>query len=114
MTELQIIARFSIHDGKLTEFKALAAKCVTSVREKDTGTLQYDWFFSADETECVVTEKYRDSAAIFEHIGNLGDLLGALAGTADMKLECFGNPSDELVAATAPMGVKIYSPFQSK
>ena len=31
-----------------------AASAMQSVREKDSGTLQYDWFFNNDETECVV------------------------------------------------------------
>jgi quinol monooxygenase YgiN len=64
MNELQVTARIRIHDGKLDDFKNAAERCVTSVREKDTGTLQYDWFFNDDETECVVRERYRDSDAV--------------------------------------------------
>ena len=41
MSELQCVARLKIHDGKLDEFKRLAAKCPELVRTKDTGTLQY-------------------------------------------------------------------------
>ncbi len=37
-----------------------------SVREEDNGTLQYDWFFNEDHTECVVRERYRDSEAILQ------------------------------------------------
>jgi len=40
MCELQCVARLKIHDGKLDEFKRLAAKCAELVRTKDTGTLQ--------------------------------------------------------------------------
>ena len=39
MSELQHVARLKIHDGKLGEFKHLAAKCAELVRTKDTGTL---------------------------------------------------------------------------
>jgi quinol monooxygenase YgiN len=113
MSELQVTARFTIHDGKLAEFKALAAECMKSVREKDTGTLQYDWFFDSDETVCVVRETYRDSAAVFEHIGNLGDTFGALLATADIDLEVFGTPTQELIDGTAELGPRIYGPFQS-
>jgi hypothetical protein len=42
MSELQCVARLKIHDGKLDEFKRLAAKCAELVRTKDTGTLQYE------------------------------------------------------------------------
>src|SRR5438477_8595221 len=48
MSELHAIARLKIHHGKLEEFKRLAVKCMESVRTRDSGTLQYDWFFSDD------------------------------------------------------------------
>ena len=42
MNELQTVARLKNHDGKLGEFKRLAAKGAESVPTKDTGTLQYE------------------------------------------------------------------------
>lgn len=111
MNELQITARLKIHDGKLAEFKAAADACVTSVRAKDSGTLQYDWFFNADETECAVRERYRDSEAVLEHIANLGDAFGTLLGTCDVALEIYGDPSPELVAAAEGLSVEIYKFF---
>ena len=64
-------------------------------------------------TECVVRETYRDSEAIFEHIGNLGETMEALLGVCDMDLEVFGSPSGELVEATTDMAPRIYSAFQT-
>ena len=52
-----------------------------------------------------------DSPAFFEHWGNLGEKLGALLAVSDLKLELFGSPSDELVAATKEMAPKIYVSF---
>src|SRR2546426_2823045 len=69
MSELHAIARLKIHHGKLEEFKRLAVKCMESVRTRDFGTLQYDWFFSDDHSECVVHERYRDSAALHDTLG---------------------------------------------
>jgi quinol monooxygenase YgiN len=60
MTEVSAIARLKIHEGKLEEFKRLAALCVHSVRTKDSGTLQYDYFFNDEYTECVVFERYAE------------------------------------------------------
>jgi quinol monooxygenase YgiN len=37
VSELQGIARFKIHEGKLEEFKRLSAQCMEIVRSKDTG-----------------------------------------------------------------------------
>jgi len=113
MSEMQISARFTIHDGKLAEFRALAEQCMQSVREKDSGTLQYDWFFNDGETECVVREAYRDSDAVLEHVGNLGDKLAALLEVADLDLRVYGSPSAELVAAAAVFAPNVYSHFQS-
>ena len=67
MSELQGIARFKFHEGKLEEFKRLSAQCMEIVRTKDTGTLQYDIYFNDDQSECIVHERYRDSEAFIEH-----------------------------------------------
>lgn len=113
MSALQVTARLTIHEGKTAEFREIAARCMRIVREKDSGTLQYDWFFNADETECVVLETYRNSDAVLEHVANLGETMGALLSVCDMDLEVFGSPSAELVAATVELAPKVYSPFQS-
>jgi quinol monooxygenase YgiN len=113
MEAIQATARLTIHQGKLEEFKRLAAQCLRSVRERDSGTLQYDWFFNDAHTECVVRETYKDSGAVLEHIANLGESLGAILAVSDMALEIYGSPSSELVKAAAVLAPKIYSPFQS-
>ena len=81
MSELQGIARFKFHEGKLEEFKRLAAECMAIVRTKDTGTLQYDIYFNDDQSECIVLERYRDSQALIEHAVHLGDLNEAIVAT---------------------------------
>lgn len=113
MSQIQVTARFDIHDGKIEEFKGVAAQCMESVKTKDSGTLQYDWFFKADQTECVVRETYRDSAAVLEHVVNLGETMGALLAVADLDVEVFGSPSAELLEATAGLAPRVFSPFQS-
>jgi quinol monooxygenase YgiN len=113
MDTIQVTARLTIHEGKLEEFKELAAQCMRSVRERDSATLLYDWFFNDTHTECVVRETYRDSGAVLEHIANLGATLGAILGVCDMALEVYGSPSAELVKAAAGLAPKFYSPFQS-
>ena len=111
MEEIQVSAHLSIHPGKLAEFKTVAEQCMKSVREKDTGTLQYDWFLNEDQTVCRVREKYRDSDAVLEHMGNLGETLGHLLTLVDMSLEVYGTPSEQLLMATEGMDIKWYSSF---
>jgi quinol monooxygenase YgiN len=114
MSEILVIARLKIHDGKLEEFKRVAEKCMQSVRTRDSGTLQYDWFFSEDHSECVVHERYRDSNAALEHNSNLGETLRELFETCTGSGEIFGTPSPELVGeGLKRINAKIYSPYQS-
>jgi quinol monooxygenase YgiN len=54
VSELQGIARFKFHDGKVEEFKRLSARCMEIVRTKDTGTLQYDIYLNDDQSEAMV------------------------------------------------------------
>ena len=112
MNHLQVTARLKVHDGKLNEFKELAIQCFTAVKEKDTETLQYDWFFSEDQTEFVVRERYTDSNAVFAHLANLGDLFGKILQVSDFSVEVYGNASQDLRDATASMNSKFYSFYQ--
>jgi quinol monooxygenase YgiN len=59
-----------INEGKLKGFKRLSAEAIEIVKTKDTGTLRYDTYFNADESECVILELYRDSQAAMEHAGH--------------------------------------------
>ena len=114
MKEIQITAKFKIHKGKVEEFKKIATQCVIKVKanEEGKGALQYDWFFSPDEKECIVREIYTDSNAVLAHMGNVGEQLGQLLGMSDFDLEVYGNPSEELQQAAAALNPKVYSFYQ--
>lgn len=114
-TELQGIARFVFHEGKVDEFKRLSAECLEIVRSKDPGTIQYDTFFNADESECIVLERYVDSAALIQHAVNIGDeMMAAILATASVHGELLGDPSPELRANFSDDGpVQIFSRWQS-
>lgn len=111
MSAIQATARLKIHDGRLGEFKAAANRCIESVQAKDSGTLQYDWFLDEAGEECVVRESYRDSASVFEHMENLGPILGGLLDTCVMELEIYGEPSEALVKVLRGFGARIYPPL---
>jgi quinol monooxygenase YgiN len=102
VSELQGIARFKIHEGKLDEFKRLSAEAMEIVRAKDPGTLQYDTYFNEDQSECVVLERFRDSEALIKHADNLGDLMEPILATVSVVHgELLGEPSAELRARMA-------------
>jgi quinol monooxygenase YgiN len=111
MSENQITARLKIHDRKLEAFKRVADKCMQSVRTKDSGTLQYDWFFSGDHSECVVHERYHDSKAVLEHNANLEKRCANFLRRALARARSSG-----LRARTwwrgSSVSTRIYSPYQ--
>jgi quinol monooxygenase YgiN len=112
LKKIQVTARFKIQNGKLEEFKKIATVCVAKVKENEEGkgALQYDWFFSPDNSECIVRETYTDSNAVLAHMENVGEQLGQLLGMSDFELEIYGNPSGELQKAGAALNPKVY-PF---
>jgi hypothetical protein len=110
--ELQCIARLKIREGKLEEYKRLAAKCAESVRTKDTGTLQYETYFNNDETECLVFERYKDSQSLMDNFKNLGGLYDAILQTCYGSGEVCGTPSPELVEQLKGSPVQVYKRFE--
>jgi len=108
MDRLQIAARFQIHNGQLASFKQVAAECLAAVKATEPDSLQYEWWFDSNETECVVRETYGDSNGLLAHLGNLGDLFGKLLAISDFSAEVYGQPSAELLQATNGLNVKLY------
>ena len=115
MSELMGIARFRFHEGKLDEFKRLAAQAMEIVRTKDTGTLQYDTYFNDDQSECVVIERYRDSEAAMEHAANVSDLFAPILATVTVVHgELLGAASAELRANLAGQEVpELFTHYES-
>jgi hypothetical protein len=113
--QIQITATFpKIAPADLVEFKRLAAQAL-EITKGQAAALQYDWFFSADQTECVVRETYQNSDAILAHMTDLGDLLGKLAEAGGgLQIEAFGPVSPQLAEAAAALQPAIYGYFQGK
>jgi quinol monooxygenase YgiN len=113
VSELQGIARFTFHKGKVEEFKRLSAQAMEIVRTKDTGTLQYEIYLNEDQSECIVLERYRNSEALIEHGTHLGDLAEAILATGSVSGELLGEPSAELRAKLADGVVRLFTPYLS-
>ena len=113
MSEVEGIARFKFHEGKLEEFKRLSARAMDIARTKDTGTLQYEIYFNDDQSECIVLERYRDSEALIEHGAHLGELAGAILATGSVTSACLGETSAELRALLAGSPVQLFTPYLS-
>jgi quinol monooxygenase YgiN len=103
-----------VRDGQLEGFKAQAAEMMRQTKEKDTGTLRYDWFLSNDGTACEVREGYVDADALLEHANNVGEARAKLfrdfAYGHDMTV--YGEPSPALAEAMEALsGVVHFNRF---
>jgi quinol monooxygenase YgiN len=94
----EVMARLKVRDGGLAGFKEQAAEMMRQTREKDTRTLRYDWFLSADETECEVRESYVDADALIEHARNVAEARDTLFRdfAYDHEMTLYGDPSPAL------------------
>ena len=115
MEAIQASAKFpAIAPGNVSEFKQLATELL-EVARGEPGTLEYDWFFSDDGTQCVVRETYASSDAVLVHLGNVGPSLGRLVELGGgLGLEVFGEPSATLRDAIASFEPLVYSHVQGK
>ena len=108
MEQIKAKALFNIKEGKLEDFKELIPHFISTVKEKDPGTLTYEWYLEEANMECTVLEMYSDSQAVMAHAGNVGELLGKSLEIADLSLEIYGDPGEELRNALDGMAPKIY------
>ena len=113
LSKLQSSAVIKIPEGMLEEFKQQAAEIIKLAKEKDTGTLRYDWFLNSDQTECEVREEYKNSEALIEHIGNLGANISKLFNDFPIgHFNLYGDPSPQLLEMIKGKGLKVYSFLQ--
>jgi quinol monooxygenase YgiN len=115
----EVTARLKVRDGRLEEFKQQAAELMAQARAKDTKTLRYDWFLSADGTQCEVREGYTDADGLLEHSDHVGEARAKLFHefAYDHDMTVYGEPSPGLLAEFEAMGDAVkftrFSLFQS-
>jgi quinol monooxygenase YgiN len=109
MSQFEVRARLKVREGKLEEFKRQAAEMMRQAREKDTGTLAYDWFLSKDGTQCEVREAYVDADALVEHAFHVREARDALFAESayDHQMVLYGEPSPRLQELVDKIGVDV-------
>ena len=115
MSELIGIARFKFHQGRREEYLRLSDQALELVRAKEPGTLAYDLYLNADQSECMFVERYRDSEAAMAHTANVGRLFASVLETVSIVHgELLGEPSPELRANLAASDVPVlFTPYRS-
>lgn len=97
--------QLSVQAGRLDDARALVAEMVDATQQ-EPGTQGYEWFLSSDGSQCHICERFIDSGAALQHLGNFG------ANFAERFLTCFtptalyvyGEPSDEARAVLDGFG----------
>lgn len=109
MNRFEVCARLKIRDGKLEGFKRQAAEMMRETREKDVGTLAYDWFLSEDGTECEVRETYVDADALVDHASHVFEARNVMFEefAYDHRMAFYGEPSPRLAALVDRIGVDV-------
>jgi quinol monooxygenase YgiN len=117
MSQFEARAQLKIRDGRLEGFKRQAAEILRQTRERDTGTIAYDWFLSDDGTQCEVHEVYVDADALVQHAINVREAREVLYAefAYDHKMTFYGEPSPRLVGLVNRFGADAswFTPLQS-
>ena len=107
MSQFEARAQLKVREGQLEGFKRQAAEMMRVTREKDTGTLAYDWFLSKDGTECEVHEAYVDADALVEHALNVREAREVMFAEFAYahKMAFYGDQLPRLIALVGKVGV---------
>jgi quinol monooxygenase YgiN len=108
MSQFEVRARLKIRNGQLEGFKQQAAEMMRLAREKDTGTLAYDWYLSTDGTECEVREAYVDPDALIDHASHVREARDVLFSefAYGHHVVFYGDPGPRLTGLIDKLGVK--------
>ena len=114
METIRIIATFTaIAPENRERFKATVFE-LTELAAAEEGTLEYSYYLSADETQCLMIETYASPEALSAHVGNVGHLLGPLfesGGSVDVNI--LGDAPEGLIEATKDLQPTMYSLLSS-
>lgn len=113
--QIQVTAMFpSAAAADLPEFKRVLSEAIERTA-KEPGTLLYDWFSDAGQSQWVVRETYQDSDSHLKHIENCGDLIGEFARLGGgLVADIFGMPTPQLRETLDPFSPNYFTPFRSQ
>jgi quinol monooxygenase YgiN len=103
---IEIFTQFNIKPGRLAQFEALGAEMTRIVRERDPGTIRYDWYYDDASRHCFALDTYADPPSMFAHMKNCHAIHERMIAEATMVTEFLG----ELPEA-AQNAVARYDPY---
>ncbi len=102
----------SVRDGRLDEARDLMNEMVVATRQ-EPGTENYEWFLSESGETCHINERFTDSEAVMDHLGNFGSKFADrfMACFEPTSLSVYGEPSAEARAALDGLGAAYLGSF---
>ena len=95
-----LVPYFTVHDGKLDEFKSLGEQMVEKTRS-ESAVCFYGFSFAGQRAHC--REGYNDAAGILAHLENVGALLDQALKIADIDSVEVHGPAAELEKLQEPL-----------
>ena len=88
-----VLTEFTIAPGKVEAFKEIAQELLEVVKEKESETLRYHWYFDKDQSKSYLVEEYPNAAALRAHIIHVGIIIPKLLKISKPKFTVLGKPN---------------------
>jgi quinol monooxygenase YgiN len=105
----RIVVLMRIQPGQREAFERQIRALTAGVEAEEPDTLAYEWYVSADGTECYFHEWLADSEAFRAHVAHVGPSLPALQAIAPFaQTLAFGEPDAAAKELLAGFGARHY------
>jgi len=99
-TVCTLVPYFTVHDGKLDEFKALGEQMVGKTKTEEEAVF-YGFSFSGQRAHC--REGYKSGAGVLKHLENVDGLLQRALKIASLDLLEVHAPASEVAVLQEPL-----------
>lgn len=103
---IQWTVQVNVREGQYEASVALAKEMSAATLADENGTIQYEWFFTADGSKCHILEEYKHSDAALAHMDNfLSKYVERFMGCFEPAgFHVYGEPSETLQEVLQPFG----------
>jgi quinol monooxygenase YgiN len=112
--QIEFRAEFTIHEGKIEEYKKLVQDMSRLVKASEPDTIGYQFYLNNSETKCIVSETYANSEAVFTHRNGVASqtILPKIFNVSRIsRFDVYGNPSEELQKVLTSFSPETYHLF---
>ncbi len=99
-TVCSLVPYFTVHEGKMDQFKQLGEQMVERTRQ-ESEVINYGFSFSGQRAHC--REAYTSAAGILAHLGNVDSLLQQALTISDLDVLEIHGPADQLTELQEPL-----------